>query len=175
MRLIKRSKHMERLHELRDHHLIKVITGVRRCGKSTLLEMFAEELLSSGVSKEQIQFYNFEDPDVYCLGDWKQIYDHIKTKLLTDKMNYLFLDEVQNIEVFERLVDGLFIRKNCDVYITGPNAMLLSGELATLLTGRCIEISMQPFSFAEYSEALAVLENSPNYNETESLGNLRVE
>jgi predicted AAA+ superfamily ATPase len=114
--------------------------------------MYVNKLHLSGVDDNQIQFYNFEDPDVFALGDWKQIYDHIKVQLVPEKMNYIFLDEVQNVETFERLVDGLFIKKNCDVYITGSNAYFLSGELATLLTGRSIEIEMYTYSFKEYVE-----------------------
>jgi predicted AAA+ superfamily ATPase len=185
-RLIERRPYMQQLRELRDEHIIKVITGVRRCGKSTLLEMFSGELRKT-VTKKQIQFYNFEDPDVFAIGDYKQIYDHIKVKLIPGKMNYIFLDEVQNIKTFERLVDGLFIKKNVDLYITGSNAFLLSGELATLLTGRYIEISILPFSFDEYwhldlnsqnlskSESFRNLEESPsnsqNLSKTELLGN----
>ncbi|GHV02631.1 hypothetical protein FACS189485_03600 [Spirochaetia bacterium] len=126
-KLIERRPYMQQLRELRGEHIIKVITGVRRCGKSTLLEMFADELRKT-VTKKQIQFYNFEDPDVFAIGDYKQIYDHIKVKLIPEKMNYIFLDEVQDIKTFERLVDGLFIKKNVDLYITGSNAFLLSGE-----------------------------------------------
>jgi predicted AAA+ superfamily ATPase len=165
--LIERRPYMQQLQELRDEHIIKVITGVRRCGKSTLLEMFADELRKT-IAEEQIQFYNFEDPDVFAIGNYKQIYDHIKVKLIPGKMNYIFLDEVQNIETFERLVDGLFIKKNVDLYITGSNAYLLSGELATLLTGRYIEISILPFSFDEYWQ---FFQNSPNLSKTELLGN----
>ena len=153
--LVERPKYMSLLQRTCEQHLIKVVSGVRRCGKSTLLEMFADSLISSGCSSEQIQLYNFEDPDIFSLGDWKQVYDHINNKLIPGKMNYVFLDEVQNIQSFERLVDGLFIKKNCDVYITGSNAYLLSGELATLLTGRYFEIPMTPFSFVEYSSFLA--------------------
>jgi hypothetical protein len=142
--LIERKRYMQILRNLKNQNLIKVITGVRRCGKSTLLQMFADELLENGVTENQIQFYNFEDPDVFTIGNWKDIYDHIKVRLLPDKMNYIFLDEVQNIDTFQRLVDGLFIKENCDVYITGSNAYLLSGELATLLTGRYIETSILP-------------------------------
>jgi predicted AAA+ superfamily ATPase len=159
---------MQQLRELRDEHIIKVITGVRRCGKSTLLEMFADELRKT-VTEEQIQFYNFEDPDIFAIGDYKQIYDHIKVKLVPGKMNYIFLDEVQNITTFERLVDGLFIKKNVDLYITGSNAYLLSGELATLLTGRYIEISALPFSFDEYWQFNL---NSQNLSKNESFRNL---
>ena len=172
-KLIERKQYMQRLRGLRDHNIIKVITGVRRCGKSTLLQMFADELRQTGVSEEQIQFYNFEDPDVYNLGNWKEIYDHIKVRLVPDKMNYLFLDEVQHVDIFQRLVDGLFIKKNCDVYITGSNAALLSGELATLLTGRYIEFSILPFQFVEYYDF--ALFNSPNLSKVEGLGNYALE
>jgi predicted AAA+ superfamily ATPase len=175
MKLIRRNAHMERLAKLRDQNIIKVITGVRRCGKSTLLQMFADELTASGILPEQAQFYNFEDPDLYSIGDWKQLYDHIKLKLLPDKKNYIFLDEIQNIEAFERLVDGLYIKKNCDVYITGSNAMLLSGELATLLTGRYIEINILPFSYIEYLEALSLNRNSPNNYSSSILGNSSID
>jgi predicted AAA+ superfamily ATPase len=148
--------------------------------------MFADELRGP-VAEEQIQYYNFEDPDIFSIGDYKQIYDHIKVRLITGKMNYIFLDEVQNIKTFERLVDGLFIKKNIDLYITGSNAYLLSGELATLLTGRYIEISILPFSFDEYwqlnqnSQNLTKngtfrklkenLSNSQNLSKMELLGN----
>ncbi|MDR3365258.1 MAG: AAA family ATPase, partial [Clostridiales Family XIII bacterium] len=159
MKLVDRPKYIEQLHSLRDRHLVKVVTGVRRCGKSTLLEMFADELRGGGVAEAQIQFYNFEDPDIYAIGDWKQMYDHIKARLLPDKMNYVFLDEVQNVDTFERLVDGLFIKKNCDVYITGSNAYFLSGELATLLTGRYLEIEMYPYSYQEYVQFLKTNES----------------
>jgi predicted AAA+ superfamily ATPase len=158
---------METLRTLKDEHLIKVVTGLRRSGKSTLLEMFAAEI-SATVQPDQIQFLNFEEPDTAEIGNWKQIYDHIKGHLVDQKMNYLFLDEVQNVENFERLIDGLFIKKNVDLYITSSNARLLSGELATLLTGRYIEISILPFSFAEFE---LVRQNSPNLTKNESLAN----
>ena len=157
---------MQTLRKLRDQDVIKVLTGVRRCGKSTLLQMFADELLQSGVAKEQIQFYNFEDLDTLALGDVFQIHTHIKNRLVSDKMNYIFLDEVQNVEDFQRLVDSLFIRKNCDVYITGSNAHLLSGELATLLTGRYIETEIMPFSYAEYVDFLSVNPAEPPESES---------
>ena len=170
--LIERKRYMQILRDLKDQNIIKVITGVRRCGKSTLLEMFAEELLQKGVTQEQIQFYNFEDPDIYTIGNWKEIYDYIKVRLLPDKMNYIFLDEVQNIDTFQRLVDGLFIKKNCDVYITGSNAYLLSGALATLLTGRYIETEILPFSYIEYMDFLAL--NSQKLQKTESFADSQV-
>jgi predicted AAA+ superfamily ATPase len=171
--LIERKQYMQVLRNLRDQNIIKVITGVRRCGKSTLLQMFADELLQKGVTQEQIQFYNFEDLDTLALGDIFQIHTHIKNKLIADKMNYIFLDEVQNINGFQRLVDSLFIKKNCDVYITGSNAYLLSGELATLLTGRYIETSILPMQFVEYNEFRCL--KSPNLPKMESLAEFIVE
>jgi len=182
--LIERKQYMQTLRNLKDQNIIKVITGVRRGGKSTLLQMFADELLQNGVTPEQIQFYNFEDLDTLALGDIFQIHTHIKNKLIGDKMNYIFLDEVQNVKDFQRLVDSLFIKKKCDVYITGSNAYLLSGELATLLTGRYIETEILPFSYAEYVNFLALnaqkIENIADDNEDkfpklhkkESFGNL---
>ena len=164
--LIERKQYMQILRNLKDQNIIKVITGVRRCGKSTLLQMFADELLQNGVTQEQIQFYNFEDLDTLALGDIFQIHTHIKHKLIDDKMNYIFLDEVQNIKEFQRLVDSLFIKKNCDVYITGSNAYLLSGELATLLTGRYIETELLPFSYVEYVDFLNTYSEKLQKNES---------
>ena len=165
--LIERKQYMQTLRNLKDQNIIKVITGVRRCGKSTLLQMFADELLQNGVMPEQIQFYNFEDPDIYTIGNWKDIYDYIKVRLISDKMNYIFLDEIQNIDLFQRCVDGLFIKKNVDLYITGSNAYLLSGELATLLTGRYIETSILPLQFVEYYDFM--MSKPPYLSKTESL------
>ena len=165
--LIPRKQYMQSLRNLKDQNIIKVITGVRRCGKSTLLQMFADELQQNGIGQEQIQFLNFEDLDTLVIGDIYQIHTHIKDRLVPDKMNYIFLDEVQNIPDFQRLVDSLFIKKNCDVYITGSNAYLLSGELATLLTGRYIEISILPLQFAEYYGFMTL--KSPNLSKMETL------
>jgi len=165
--LIERKQYMQTLRNLKDQNIIKVITGVRRCGKSTLLEMFANELLQKGIEPAQIQFLNFEDLDTLAIGDIYQIHTHIKERLIPDKMNYIFLDEVQNVKDFQRLVDSLYIKKNCDVYISGSNAYLLSGELATLLTGRYIETSILPLQFAEYYDFMML--KSPNLSKLESL------
>ena len=148
--LIERKQYMQQLRNLKDQNIIKVISGVRRCGKSTLLTMFADELFHNDVQQEQIQFYNFEDLDTLAIGDIYQIYTHIKERLIADKPNYFFLDEVQNIKDFQRLVDSLYIKPNVDVYITGSNAYILSGELATLLTGRYVELNLLPLQFSEY-------------------------
>jgi predicted AAA+ superfamily ATPase len=148
-----RKEYIDKLLSYKDKDLIKVVSGLRRSGKSTLLEIYRELLLKQGVGKRQIQFYNFELPENFVNKNWDDIYFDIKKKLQADKPNYIFLDEVQNIPQFEKLVDGLFASENTDVYITGSNAFLLSGELATLLSGRYIEISILPFSFKEYLTA----------------------
>lgn len=148
--MIARELYLKKLRLLRDKDLIKVITGVRRCGKSTLLEEFHNELLKSGVNKDNIVFFNFEERENFRFFDWTAIYDEILSKINLNQKNYVFLDEVQLISNFEKLVDSLFVKKNIDIYITGSNAYLLSSELATLLTGRYISINLHPFSFAEY-------------------------
>lgn len=155
-RIIKRKEYVEKLLSYKDKDIIKVVTGLRRSGKSTLLEMFKNGLQNSDVKPEQIQFYNFELPENFLNKTWDILYFEIKSKISSDQMNYIFLDEIQNIADFEKLVDGLFATKNVDVYITGSNANLLSSELATLLSGRYIEISILPFSFAEYLESLDI-------------------
>lgn len=148
-----RKEYIDKLISYKDKDLIRVVSGLRRSGKSTLLEIYRVLLLKQGIGKRQIQFYNFELPENFVNKNWDDIYFDIKKKLQTDKPNYIFLDEVQNIPQFEKLVDGLFASENTDVYITGSNAFLLSGELATLLSGRYIEISILPFSFKEYLTA----------------------
>lgn len=147
---INRKQYINKLLSYKDKDLIKVITGLRRSGKSTLFDLYREQLYKLGIGKRQVQFYNFELPENYLNKNWDDIYFEIKNKLQVDKTNYIFLDEVQNIPLFEKLVDGLFATENTDVYITGSNAFLLSSELATLLSGRYIEISILPFSFPEY-------------------------
>jgi predicted AAA+ superfamily ATPase len=148
-----RKQYIDKLLSFRDKDLIKVVSGLRRSGKSTLLDIYREQLLKMGIGKRQIQFYNFELPENYLNKNWDDIYFDVKKKLQDGKPNYIFLDEVQNIPLFEKLVDGLFATKNTDIYITGSNAFLLSSELATLLSGRSIEISILPFSFYEYLTA----------------------
>ncbi len=148
--LIERKEYVDKLLSYKDKDLIKVVTGLRRSGKSTLLTMFKNRLISNGVKSEQTQLYNYELPENYLNKNWDEIYFEIKSKLITEKENYIFLDEIQNIPYFEKLVDGLYATENIDVYITGSNANLLSSELATLLSGRYIEISILPFSFVEY-------------------------
>ena len=150
---IKRPVYLEQLIRFRNKDVIKVVTGIRRCGKSTLFDLFCEYLLQQEVSPEQIIRINLEDPDFFEIQDYLQLYRLIKDRLQPDVMNYIFIDEVQNVSEFQKAVDGLFIKSNCDVYITGSNAYLLSGELATLLSGRYVEIKMLPLSFKEYISA----------------------
>lgn len=151
--MIQRIEYLDNLKALKDKQVIKVIAGVRRCGKSTLFELYIDYLRKMGTEDNQIISINLEDLENADLLDYKALYNHIKNKLVPDKMNYVFIDEVQKCVGFEKAVDSLFIKKNCDVYITGSNAYLLSGELATLLSGRYIRIDMLPFSFKEYYEA----------------------
>lgn len=151
--MILRKEYLDNLIALKDKQVIKVITGVRRCGKSTLFELYIDHLLQTGTGAEQIISVNLEELENAALLDYKALYNYVVSKLLPDKKNYIFIDEVQKCIGFEKAIDSLFIKKNCDVYITGSNAYLLSGELATLLSGRYIQIDMLPFSFKEYYEA----------------------
>lgn len=157
--MIKRDYYLNQLKLLKDQKIIKVITGIRRSGKSTLLQLFREELAKQGVKKAQIQAFNFDEEQNVELRDWQKLHQKIEQKLVPDQMNYIFLDEIQKVEHFEEAVSSLFVKENVDIYITGSNAFLLSGELATYLTGRYISIHMLPFSFAEYSEAFPEEEN----------------
>lgn len=149
---IVRREYLERLRNLKHKKLIKIITGIRRCGKSTVLEMFRDELLENGVNENQIIFLNFEDYDNKSLRNIDQLYSYIKERLTAD-MNYIFLDEIQRVENFPEIVDSLYIKENVDIYITGSNSSLLSSEIATLISGRYVEIKMLPLSFSEFVEA----------------------
>ena len=153
MEKIKREDYLSILRDFKDKQIIKVITGIRRCGKSTLLELFQDYLKENGVEEKQIISINFENADYEELQDRKKLYEYLKSKLVKGKKTYIFLDEIQNVGEFEKTVDSLFINKDVDLYITGSNAWLLSSELATLLTGRYIEIKMLPLSFKEYLSA----------------------
>lgn len=134
--------------------VIKIITGIRRCGKSTLFKLFQFDLrMQSGVTDAQIQDINFEDANFSDLLDWKKLHDHIQSNLVPDKMNYIFLDEIQNVPEFQKAVNSLRLKNNVDIYITGSNSKILSGEFATLLSGRYVTIHMQPLSFKEYVSA----------------------
>lgn len=147
--MIERKEYLEKLKKWKDKDLIKVITGIRRCGKSTLFEIYIEYLKSIGIEDNHIISVNLENPDNE-FDTYKELYKYVKEQIKDKKQYYVFLDEVQKVSDFQKAVDGLYIMKNVDVYITGSNAYLLSGELATLLTGRYIEIKMYPLSFKEY-------------------------
>lgn len=146
---------MEKLKKWKDKDVIKVVTGIRRCGKSTLYELFINYLHSVGIDSKHIIFINLEAPD-YDFQNYKDLYNYVMEKIGDSGKYYVFLDEVQNVKEFQKAVDGLYIKKNVDVYITGSNAYLLSGELATLLSGRYIEIRMLPLSFREYRDYFGV-------------------
>lgn len=151
--MVARPLYLEKLRRLKDKRLIKVVSGIRRCGKSTLLELFQQSLRDEGVHANRILALNLEEGDYLDVTDHRALYALVNSRLVSGGTNYVFLDEVQRIEGFEKAVDSLYVKKNVDLYITGSNAGLLSGELATLLSGRYAEISMLPFSFKEYLAA----------------------
>ncbi len=152
--MIIRETYLNKLNKYRDKKLIKVITGIRRSGKSTLMSLYQQQLMKSGVDANQIISINFEDYDNYDLLEPKTLYAYLKEKMIdSSKKFYVFLDEIQQVESFERIMDSLYIRDNVDLYVTGSNAKLLSGELSTLLSGRYVEIMVLPLSFKEYVSA----------------------
>ncbi len=151
--MIERPEYLEELKRWKDKDLIKVVTGIRRCGKSTLFELFIDYLKQNGVKEDHIISLNLESPD-YKFNNYEDLYQYVNERIIDDDMYYVFLDEVQVVEQFERAVDGLYIKKNVDEYITGSNAYLLSGELATFLSGRYVEFKMFPLSFKEYANYL---------------------
>ena len=154
MKRIDRPEYLDFLIGSKDRQIIKVVSGVRRCGKSTLLDIYRDYLREHGVGEERIISINFEDVDFEHLNTYDKLYVHIKSRLIPDQMNYVFLDEIQHVEKFEKAVDSLFIKSNVDLHITGSNAYFMSGELATLLSGRYIELKMLPLSFREYVQGL---------------------
>ena len=161
MKPILRKQYLEKLSILKDKNFIKVATGVRRCGKSTLMTQF-QDLLRNENSKVAILAINMDMPEFRLLAekDWKEIYDYILKHLKKNVINYVFIDEVQNIPAFEKMLEGLYVHPNIDLYVTGSNAFLLSSELATLLTGRAYEINVLPFSFSEFTEFTGKTENA---------------
>lgn len=150
--MVQRKEYLEKLIEWKDDDVIKVVTGIRRCGKSTLLMQYQDYLKSIGIEENQIIAVNFEELEYEELCDYKKLYAYIKDRLVADKITYIFLDEIQKVPSFEKVVDSLYVKPNIDIYITGSNAYMLSGDLATLLTGRYVEISMLPLSFSEYMQ-----------------------
>lgn len=157
--LIKREEYLNKLIAFKDKQIIKIVTGIRRCGKSTLLDLYQQWLKEHGVDDSQIIAVNFEDMDYEELTDYRKLYSYIKERLIPDKMTYIFLDEVHNVDNFPKVVDSLYIKKNVDIYITGSNAYMLSSEIATLISGRYVQIEMLPLSFKEY------MESTGNYND----------
>lgn len=150
--MVQRKEYLEKLISWKDEQVIKVVTGMRRCGKSTLLSQYQDYLKQHGVLEEQILAINFEELEYEELLDYRKLYQYIKDKMCTGKTTYIFLDEIQKVEGFEKVVDSLYVKADTDLYITGSNAYLLSGDLATFLSGRYVEISMLPLSFSEYLE-----------------------
>jgi predicted AAA+ superfamily ATPase len=156
MENIAREENLDFLIRSKDKQVIKVVSGVRRCGKSTLFDLYREYLLKNGVKKSQIIAMNFENLEYEYIRSYRELYDAVKKLIKKKEMNYIFLDEIQHVENFEKAVDSLFIQKNIDLYITGSNAYFMSGELATLLSGRYIELKMLPFSFSEYCKGYSL-------------------
>lgn len=170
--MIERNEYLDLLKRFKDKELIKVITGLRRCGKSTLLEIYKDCLLNNGVLESQIISINLEDLKYNFIDDYMSLYNYINDNLKPNKKNYVFIDEVQKINEFQKAVDSLYIKKNVDLYITGSNASLLSSELATLLSGRYIEVKMLPLSFKEYKSFYENLNNDELYQKYISIGTL---
>lgn len=150
--MVERREYLKSLIQWKDEQVIKVVTGIRRCGKSTLLTQYQSWLQKNGVSEEQIVSVNFEELEYEDLLDYKKLYAYLKERLVSGKTTYIFLDEIQKVPYFEKAVDSIYVKPNVDVYITGSNAYMLSGDLATLLTGRYVEIKMLPLSFKEFLE-----------------------
>lgn len=148
--MVQRKEYLDQLINWKDEQVIKVVTGIRRCGKSTLLLQFQQWLKENGVTDEQIVSVNFEELEYEDLLDYKKLYQYLKERLVSGKTTYIFLDEIQKVSSFEKVVDSLYVKPNVDLYITGSNAYMLSGDLATLLTGRYVEIKMLPLSFGEF-------------------------
>lgn len=169
--MIERPRYMAWLNRWREKDVIKVLTGMRRCGKSTILSLYQQKLLESGVALASIQSINFEQMDRAYPREAQALYDYIVARLAPGT-NYVFLDEVQHVEDFERVVDGLYVRDDVDLYITGSNAKFLSGELATLLTGRYVEVLVQPLSFAEYRSARLEVDVERAFNDYLTYGGL---
>ena len=167
---IQRKEYLKKLIAFRDKQLIKVVTGVRRCGKSTLLKMYQEWLREQGVEASRIISINFEDIDYEELTDYRKLYDYLKEHLNSERMTYIFLDEIQNVADFPKVVDSLYIKNNVDIYMTGSNAYMLSSEIATLISGRYVQIEMLPFSFKEYMESTGSM-NDRGIKYTEYLEN----
>lgn len=165
MKRIERREYLSKLKKFRDKKLIKVVTGIRRCGKSTLMEIYRDWLITQGVSSGRIVFINFEDYDYFSLRDPQNLYSYVKERLSDTEMTYLFFDEIQHVKDFPDVINSLNLKPYTDIYLTGSNAYILSSELATLLSGRYVEIPMLPLSFREYVEAIGGQDNlQDSYN-----------
>lgn len=151
--IIEGKEYLNKLITWKDKQLIKIVTGVRRCGKSVLLKMYQDYLKNNGVKESQIVTINFEDLDYEELTNYKKLYNYLKEKLIPNKMTYIFLDESQNVDQFPKVLDSLYIKDNVDIYVTGSNAYMLSSEIATMISGRYIQIEMLLLSFKEYMES----------------------
>lgn len=158
--MIERTEYLQRLLSWKDEMVIKVVTGLRRCGKSTLLKQYQNLLLNSGVDDTQIISINFEELENEPLLDYKALYQYIKDRLCQNKTTYIFLDEIQKVLSYEKVVDSLYVKPGVDIYISGSNAYMLSSDLATLLSGRYVELSMLPLSFREYCQATKLKDES---------------
>lgn len=154
MKRIERHNYLQKLIAFKDKKLIKVITGIRRCGKSTIMEIYRDWLIAHGVVQEQIIYLNFEDYDYFELRDPRKLYSYVKPLIQQDKMTYIFFDEIQHVTDFPDIINSLNLKPTVDLYVTGSNAYMLSCEIATLLSGRYVEIAMLPLSFKEYAEGI---------------------
>jgi predicted AAA+ superfamily ATPase len=168
--LIERRAYLGQLAMWREEEMIKAVTGVRRCGKSTLFELYIDRLKADGVADEQIIAINLEDADFSELLDYKKLHEYVKARIVEGKWTYIFIDEIQNCADYEKAVSSLFLKKALDIYITGSNAYMLSGELATKLAGRYIEIDMLPLSFVEYGEAVPASDKRERFYQYMNMG-----
>ena len=157
--LLQRKEYLDKLITFRDKQIIKIVTGIRRCGKSTLLRLYQDWLKAQGVRENQIISINFEDMDYEELTDYKKLYAYLKERLVRDNMTYIFLDEIQHVDNFPKVVDSLYIKEKVDIYMTGSNAYMLSSEIATLISGRYVQIEMLPLSFREYMESTGSMDD----------------
>lgn len=151
--IVERKEYLDKLISWKDKRIIKIVTGVRRCGKSMLLKIYQNYLKNQGIVENQIIAINFEDLDYEELTDYKKLYAYLKERLIEGKMTYIFLDEIQNVENFPKVLDSLYIKEYVDIYVTGSNAYMLSSEIATMISGRYVQIEMLPLSFKEYVES----------------------
>ena len=168
--MIERPSYIKELIRFKDKDLIKIITGIRRCGKSTLMELYRQYLLKNGIEPSQIISVNLEDLKYNFISNYMDLYNYVINNLQSDKKNYVFIDEIQIIPEFQKAADSLYLNKNVDLYITGSNAKLLSSELSTLLAGRYVEIKMLPLSFKEFITTKEERDLELIYNEYISLG-----